>query len=120
VTALALGEQSLEIAREVDDPHTRHRVLTQLGHIARGRGEWLAARDYYEEALPIRRELGEPVDVAVSLACLGHVARALHEYEDGPGALRRESGTGDPAGASGPRSQPLSTISPARSRAGPR
>ena len=89
-TALALGEESLAIAREVGDPHTLHRTLTQLGHIARGRGDLLAARSYYEEALPIRRELGEPVDVAVSLACLGHVARALHEY-DTARALYEES-----------------------------
>ena len=81
VAAQALGEESLAIAREVGDPHTLHRTLTQLGHIARGRGEWLAARRYYEEALPLRRELGEPVDVAVSLACLGHVARAMREYD---------------------------------------
>lgn len=79
-TAQALGEESLTLAREVGDPHTVHRVLTQLGHIARGRGELLAARRFYEEALPIRRELGEPVDVAVSLACLGHIARDLREY----------------------------------------
>jgi non-specific serine/threonine protein kinase len=89
-TALALGRESLAIAREVGDPHTLHRTLTQLGHIARGRGEWLVARRYYEEALPIRRELGEPVDVAVSLACLGHCARALAEY-DKARALYEES-----------------------------
>jgi DNA-binding CsgD family transcriptional regulator len=64
--------------------------LTQLGHVARGQGDWLAARRYYEEALPVRRTLGEPVDVAVSLACLGHVARALREYDDAH-ALYEES-----------------------------
>jgi predicted ATPase/DNA-binding CsgD family transcriptional regulator len=80
-TAQALGEESLVLAREVGDSHTLHRVLTQLGHVARGRGALLAARRFYQEALPIRRELGEPVDVAVSLACLGHIARALREYE---------------------------------------
>jgi predicted ATPase/DNA-binding CsgD family transcriptional regulator len=79
--ATALGEESLEIAREVGDPHTTHRMLTQLGHIARGRSDWLAARRFYEEALPLRRALAEPVDVAVSLACLGHVHRALQEYD---------------------------------------
>jgi non-specific serine/threonine protein kinase len=89
-TAQRLGEESLAIAREVGDPHTLHRILTQLGHIARGRGEWLAARHYYEEALPIRRELGEPVDVAVSLACLGHVERTLGEYDTAQ-ALYEES-----------------------------
>lgn len=78
--AAALGEESLAIAREVGDPHTTHRTLTQLGHIARGRGDWLMARRYYEEALPLRRRLAEPVDVAVSLACLGHVARALRDF----------------------------------------
>jgi non-specific serine/threonine protein kinase len=80
-TALAHGEESLEIAREVRDPHTIHRTLTQLGHIERGRGRWLAARRYYEEALPLRRALGDPVTVAISLTCLGDVARALREYE---------------------------------------
>jgi non-specific serine/threonine protein kinase len=89
-TAITLGEESLEIAREVDDPHTIHRMLTQLGHIARGRGDWLAARDFYEEALPLRRALAEPVDVAVSLACLGHVHKALRHY-DAARALYEES-----------------------------
>jgi predicted ATPase/DNA-binding CsgD family transcriptional regulator len=89
-TAQDLCEESLAISREVDDPHSLHRTLTQLGHIARGRGDLLAARQYYEEALPLRRELGEPVDVAVSLACLGHVARALHEYDHAQ-ALYEES-----------------------------
>jgi predicted ATPase/DNA-binding CsgD family transcriptional regulator len=80
-TALALCQESLEIAREQHDPHTLHRTLTQLGHIERGRGRWRAARRYYEEALPLRRELGDPVSVAISLSCLGDCARALHEYE---------------------------------------
>jgi predicted ATPase/DNA-binding CsgD family transcriptional regulator len=79
-TALAYCEESLAIAREVGDPHTIHRTLTQLGHIERGRGRWLAARRYYEEALPLRRTLGDPVTVAVSLTCLGNVAQALREY----------------------------------------
>ncbi len=88
--ALVRSEESLEIAREVGDPHTLHRVLTQLGHIARGRGDLAAARVYYEEGLPIRRELGEPVDLAVSLACLGRVARARGDY-DTARALYEES-----------------------------
>jgi len=79
--ALAHCEESLSIAREVGDPRTIHRTLTQLGHIESGRGRWMAARRYYEEALPLRRELSEPVTVAISLRCLGDVARALHEYE---------------------------------------
>jgi predicted ATPase/DNA-binding CsgD family transcriptional regulator len=99
--AQRLGEESLALAREVGDPHTLHRVLTQLGHIARGRGEWLAARRFYEEALPIRRELGEPVDVAVSLACLGHIARALREYQTARAlydeSLALAAGQGHPA-----------------------
>jgi non-specific serine/threonine protein kinase len=79
--ALAHCQESLAIAREHDDAHTIHRALTQLGHIERGRGRWLAARRYYEEALPLRRALGDPVTVAISLTCLGRVAHALHEYE---------------------------------------
>ena len=82
VTALALGEESLEIAREVDDPHTRHRVLTQLGHIARGRGEWLAARRL------LRGGAADPARAAASRStspsrwpASATWRAALHEYE---------------------------------------
>jgi tetratricopeptide (TPR) repeat protein len=51
-----------------------------MGDVALRRGEWAAARTYYEEALSIHRQLGGLWGVAQLLNNLGEVARCEGDY----------------------------------------
>jgi tetratricopeptide (TPR) repeat protein len=56
-------------------------MLSQLGLMAHGRGDYAEARASQEEALALRRELGNRWHIATSLVLLGRVAFAVGDYE---------------------------------------
>jgi predicted ATPase/Tfp pilus assembly protein PilF len=72
--ARPLAEESLAIARELDDKPSMARCWNNLGLIAAKQGDDGAARSYHEQALAIRRDLGDKPGVAASLNNLGSAA----------------------------------------------
>jgi predicted ATPase/DNA-binding SARP family transcriptional activator len=81
--ALACLEESQELFRAVGNQQyyalsLMHGVLT--GDVALRRGDWAAARTYYEDALSIQRQLGGMWGVAQLLNNLGEVARCEGDY----------------------------------------
>ncbi|HEY6579710.1 MAG TPA: tetratricopeptide repeat protein [Rubrobacter sp.] len=69
--ALALGEESFSIYRELSDRSGMALALINLGDVARERGEEERANASYEEALGLYQELGNERGVARALEHLG-------------------------------------------------
>jgi predicted ATPase/class 3 adenylate cyclase/tetratricopeptide (TPR) repeat protein len=97
-SARSLHQESLGIARELEDKSGIANSLSNLGNAAFYQGDYASARSLYEESLGIRRELGDKRGVAASLANLGNAAlhqgdyasaRSLHEESLG---INRELG----------------------------
>ena len=81
-------EESLAVARHIDDRRRVAVVLQPLGMAYLGQGELATARRYLEEALASAETLGEPREIAAALNALGqlcrvegglHAAGTLHE-----------------------------------------
>ena len=64
VSAAALMEQSLALARELEDRGGIARALTSLGSIAIGRNDLGLARTLLDEALTLNREIGDADGIA--------------------------------------------------------
>ena len=91
-SARVLYEESLTIARELEDKKGIALSLGNLGIVAKEQGDYALARSLYEESLALRRELGDTSGIAFGLNNLGLVvkeqgdyalARVLHEESSG-------------------------------------
>ena len=74
-------EQSLAIAREIDDRQRIASVLQPLGMVALGRGDVEAARGYLSEALSMAREIGNRREVAAALNALAQLHRVTGDLD---------------------------------------
>src|SRR5437667_335961 len=79
--ACALVEESLDIARELNDSRGVGIALNALAVHARDRGDLASARSLFEESLALWRSLGDAVVVARSLSNLANVVKLQGDYE---------------------------------------
>ena len=75
-----LGE-SLDIAREIDDPLRVAATLQPLAMAAAGRGDLAGARRYLEEAAALARELNDRRELAGAINGLAQIHRMENQYE---------------------------------------
>jgi non-specific serine/threonine protein kinase len=85
--AKALVAQGLVYSREAVD---KSEALNQSGEVARGLGNYHAARAFYEESLAIARTIGHKRAIAVLLQNLSVVALHQNDYQSGE-AFAKES-----------------------------
>src|SRR5438445_662084 len=78
--ACALVEESLDIARELNDSRGVGIALNALAVHARDRGDLAASRSLFEESLALWRSLGDAVVVARSLSNLANVVKLQGDY----------------------------------------
>ncbi len=64
--ALGLFEQSLELYRQVDDGEAIAEVLGSLGATLHDRGEYVQARDFFEQCLALHEKLGNRWGMAMA------------------------------------------------------
>ncbi|MDQ4076188.1 MAG: tetratricopeptide repeat protein, partial [Chloroflexota bacterium] len=74
------AEESLALARELDEPTDLSYALENLGILEYYLGEYAQATTYLEEQLALSRASGDPHTIATSLHNLAEVARATHHY----------------------------------------
>jgi predicted ATPase len=79
-TARAWTEESLSIARELNDPRSVGIALNALAVHARDRGDLDASRALLDESLSVWRSVGDPVVVARSLSNLATVVKLQGNY----------------------------------------
>jgi tetratricopeptide (TPR) repeat protein len=72
--ASALCDESLALAREMENQDNIARALDSLGLIARHQDNHPQARSYHEEALALHQQLGDKREVARTLVNLASVA----------------------------------------------
>ena len=72
----AFVEETLALARQLDDRSVAALALNQLGNIAYVQGDFTTATTLYHESLSLRRQLGDQIAVGNSLHNLGLVALA--------------------------------------------
>jgi predicted ATPase/Tfp pilus assembly protein PilF len=82
-------EESLSIARELDDRHGMARSLRSLGSVDYALGEYAAARKLLEESLEASTEIGDQRGIATSLSHLGHVLDHVGEHQEAEQLYRR-------------------------------
>ncbi len=73
--ALALAQESLELARRAGDDAAAAYAWFRLGLIAGERGEFSLAEDAYNECLACYKTLGDATGMALALLGLGDIAR---------------------------------------------
>jgi predicted ATPase/class 3 adenylate cyclase len=78
--ATALFEESLALARELQDCANIAMALHGVGEMAQLRGEYSQARALYNESLILFRELGDTVEIAWSLDHLAALASEQGDY----------------------------------------
>jgi tetratricopeptide (TPR) repeat protein len=71
--AIAVHEQSLQIARELGDRHTEDIALGGLGNAFFSQARWNEAIAVYEQSLEISRDLGHELSAAKILMNMGNV-----------------------------------------------
>ena len=76
----ALTEESLQIARQLEDKQGTVVSLNALAIIARARGELADSQALFEESLVLWRELRDPLAVARALSNLANVVKSRCEY----------------------------------------
>ena len=74
-------EESLEVARELDDDERRMAVLTNLGNIAFFRQDFDRARDLYDEGGRLAIKLGSTFNAATAAHDLGLIELALGDVD---------------------------------------
>ena len=87
--ARALFAESLEIFRELGDPHGIGWALVDLGYLTRYEGSHVAARSVLEEGLEFLTRAGDSEGMAAALGNLGLVARDLGDADVAEGYLER-------------------------------
>jgi predicted ATPase/DNA-binding CsgD family transcriptional regulator len=88
--AVAHGETSLAIARELGDQECTARALNILGGVANRQGNFVKARAYHEEALACNRAIGDQDGIAGSLTNLAVEVMEMGGFEEA-GALLEEA-----------------------------
>lgn len=79
--AIVLLQECLESDRRLGDQEGMAYDYGSLGDSAYFQGNYLQAKDYYEESLAIHRERKDDYSIAVCLNNLGEVARVLGDYQ---------------------------------------
>lgn len=86
--AAAFAAESVEIASVTEHAWFKAYCLNEQGNIAIAQGDYVAARDCYEESYRIRETFGDSEGIAVALTHLGQIdlhagepANALHRFE---------------------------------------
>jgi DNA-binding NarL/FixJ family response regulator len=79
-SARRLHEESLDLARELDDTTGVAISLNNLGLVAQLQGDYISARSLYDVSLALKRELGDKRGVAISLSNLGLVELEQGDY----------------------------------------
>jgi tetratricopeptide (TPR) repeat protein len=88
--AMALFEESLELARRLEDKGLMARALGLMGWTAGRKGDYARALALMEESLAILRTLGPKRWIAFALRAIGHAVRLKGDLERAAG-LYRES-----------------------------
>jgi DNA-binding SARP family transcriptional activator/tetratricopeptide (TPR) repeat protein len=83
-----IGQQALDIVRDLGNRLGEANALTCLGNIWRMNGAYEVARQGLEDALSIYRDLGDRTGRATALTYLGTARYALDEYPAAAQALR--------------------------------
>jgi predicted ATPase/serine/threonine protein kinase len=78
----AVMEESLNIARELNDPRSIGIALNALAVNARDRGQLEEARSLFEESISLWRSLGDPVLVARSLSNLANIHKLSKQFAE--------------------------------------
>lgn len=79
-TSIETSKEGLALAREIGDKSETARGLNVIGEIHRMQGDYVAAKQVYEEALAITREIGHRLREAMILANLALVAFNLDDF----------------------------------------
>jgi tetratricopeptide (TPR) repeat protein len=79
--AIAVYQQSLEIAREIGDRKSEASSLGNLGFACNLLGQYQRAIDFYQQSLEIRRKTGDLGGEAISLIGLGNAYYWLGQYQ---------------------------------------
>jgi tetratricopeptide (TPR) repeat protein len=74
-------QESLRLAREIDNKDLIARALGSLGHVKQQQGDLIQAKALTEEALEIARELNDGMQISIRLNSLGEIARRQEDYE---------------------------------------
>jgi tetratricopeptide (TPR) repeat protein len=88
--AAALFEENLEALRKLEDRWSMATTLSQLGMVARRKGDYAKSVALGEESLAMHRALGGQRGIAQSLRLTGHAVRLHGDLERAAG-LYRES-----------------------------
>jgi tetratricopeptide (TPR) repeat protein len=75
-----LWEDSLQIRRQLSDKAKTASLLSNLGIVARRKGNNEQASALYRESLALRQELGDRWAIGVSLNNLGHLASSQRDF----------------------------------------
>jgi non-specific serine/threonine protein kinase len=87
-SAKAMLEESVSLARELEDLYTLAVALRHLADLAVARGDLAEASRTYQDTLSLARQQGNAHESAYSLRGLGHVARAHGDYAQAGQLLR--------------------------------
>jgi tetratricopeptide (TPR) repeat protein len=79
--ALQVGEQALEIYREIGDRQGEAYSLNNLGLAYDGLEQYQRAIDFYEQSLAIDREIGDRQGEVYALNNLGNTYKNLNQYQ---------------------------------------
>ncbi|MBV6458752.1 MAG: hypothetical protein HONBIEJF_01890 [Fimbriimonadaceae bacterium] len=85
--ALRLHQESLAIARALDDREAVATSLNNLGLVECSRANYDEARRLHEESLNLKREIGDRIGIAISFNNLANVAHALGNLAEAGGLL---------------------------------
>jgi predicted ATPase/class 3 adenylate cyclase/DNA-binding CsgD family transcriptional regulator len=74
-------QEALAVVRKFGDKGGMTRALNVLGELARLKGDYEAAKSYYEECLALAKETGERLREAIQLTNLGFIAYHKKDYQ---------------------------------------
>lgn len=80
--SVAILEEALHIAHEINNKPLEARVLNNYGGMYRDRGDLAVALNYFELALAINEKLGDEVTQSVNLANIAYINYDLNDYEN--------------------------------------
>ncbi|MEH2352734.1 tetratricopeptide repeat protein, partial [Nostoc sp.] len=79
--AIEFLQQSLEIAKKIDDRNIESSSLMNLGIAYDSQGQYQRAIDFYQQSLEIAREIGDRNSEGKSLANLGNAYNSQGQYQ---------------------------------------
>jgi tetratricopeptide (TPR) repeat protein len=86
--ATAENTEALALAEGEQDSQAKATALSQLGRVARSKGDLPAALRYFAESRDIQREIGEIRGVALCQRRIGHILGRLRRYDEALVELR--------------------------------